>query len=137
MPVDDTHTQVYHVNFTPSKTETSPAEVDPPYTFHPVKDENGKYYLDRVWVQDVMVWETQGAITDRSREHLGAADRGIVVFRKLLKEQIEVVRNGGEPIGVIRDPKENAALDLGVINERYGLMRSETQEVREHAKEET
>ncbi|MDB5728008.1 MAG: Rieske (2Fe-2S) domain protein [Noviherbaspirillum sp.] len=136
VPVDDAHTQVYHVNFTPSETERSPADVDPPYEFHPVRDANGNYYMDRVWVQDVMAWETQGAITDRSREHLGAADRGIVVFRKLLREQIEVVRNGGEPIGVIRDPKENESLDLGVINERYGLMRSETQEVREQAKEE-
>jgi 5,5'-dehydrodivanillate O-demethylase len=123
VPVDDTHTQVYHVNFTPSENHRSPADQDPPYEYVPVKSPSGEYLMDRVWVQDVMAWETQGAITDRTQEHLGVADRGIVIFRKLLKEQIEIVRGGGDPIGVIRDPEENNNLDLGVINERYGLLR--------------
>ena len=48
-----------------------------------------------------MAWETQGPITDRTQEHLGAADRGIVILRKLLREQIEIVRKGGEPMGVV------------------------------------
>jgi 5,5'-dehydrodivanillate O-demethylase len=124
VPVDDFHTQVYHVNFTPSATESSPPDQDPPYEYSAVRNSAGEYNLDKVWVQDVMAWETQGAITDRTQEHLGAADRGIVMFRKLLKEQIEIVRNGGDPIGVIRDPHENENIDLGVVNERHGLFRT-------------
>ena len=123
VPIDDTHTQVYHVNFTPSAAESSPVERDPPVEYLPIRNTDGNYALQRVWVQDVMVWEAQGEVNDRSREHLGATDRGVVLFRKLLREQIEIVRNGGEPIGVIRDAQENASLDLGLINERYGLFR--------------
>ena len=68
-----------------------------------------------------MAWETQGPLTDRATEHLGVGDEGIIEFRKLLKEQIERVQQGFDPIGVIRDPAKNQVIDLGVINERIGL----------------
>ena len=38
-----------------------------------------------------MAWVTQGPIFDRGAEHLGASDRGIALWRKLLDEQIKVV----------------------------------------------
>jgi 5,5'-dehydrodivanillate O-demethylase len=78
-----------------------------------------------VLVQDAMAWETQGAITDRTQEHLGVGDQGIIIFRKLLHEQIDKVRKGGEPVGVIRDPQLNQIIEFDVINERIGLMGSQ------------
>jgi hypothetical protein len=45
----------------------------------------------------------------------------VIELRKLLREQIERVQNGLEPIGVIRNPEKNQLIDLGVINERIGL----------------
>jgi 5,5'-dehydrodivanillate O-demethylase len=54
-----------------------------------------------------MAWETQGPLYDRSQEHLGATDRGIVLFRQLLAEQITVVEQGGEPMALVRDPAQN------------------------------
>ena len=68
-----------------------------------------------------MAWESQGAIADRTREHLGAADRGIIMFRKLIREQIERVGRGEDPLGVIRDPAENVCIDLDVVHEPLGL----------------
>lgn len=68
-----------------------------------------------------MAWETQGMLTDRSQEHLGVGDEGIIALRKLLREQIDRVRQGLDPLGVIRDPAQNEVIDLGVINERIGL----------------
>jgi 5,5'-dehydrodivanillate O-demethylase oxygenase subunit len=124
VPLDDTHTQVYRVNFIPSATERSPADQDPPYEYRPLKNAEGEYYMDVVSAQDSMAWETQGPITDRTQEHLGAADRGIVILRKLLRDQIEIVRNGGEPMGIIRDPDKNRILHIDVINERIGLYRA-------------
>ena len=124
MPIDDTHTQVYRVNFVPSATDRSPADQDPPYEYRPLKTPEGEYHMDIVSAQDSMAWETQGPITDRTQEHLGAADRGIVILRKLLREQIEIVRKGGEPMGVVRDPDKNKIIHLDVINERIGLYRS-------------
>jgi 5,5'-dehydrodivanillate O-demethylase len=76
-----------------------------------------------------MAWETQGGITDRTQEHLGVGDEGIIIFRKLLQEQIRIVRDGGEPLGVIRDSSKNSIIEFNVINERIGLFGSERQKV--------
>jgi 5,5'-dehydrodivanillate O-demethylase len=124
VPLDDTHTQVYRVNFIPSATERSPADQDPPCEYRPLKNPEGEYDMKVVSAQDSMAWETQGPITDRTQEHLGAADRGIVMFRRLLREQIDIVQKGGEPIGVIRDPAKNKIIIFDVINERIGLFRT-------------
>ena len=39
-----------------------------------------------------------------SEEHLAASDRGVVMFRRLLRQQIEAVQAGRDPLGVIFDP---------------------------------
>ncbi len=121
VPVDDAHTQVFVVYFTPTETDFSPADGDAPWEYFPIRDEKGQYRLEHVLVQDAMVWETQGAITDRTQEHLGVGDEGIITLRKLLREQIDIVRRGGEPLGVIRDPNKNKIIEFPVINERIGL----------------
>ena len=36
----------------------------------------------------------------RTREHLGTSDKGIIAYRRLLKEQIRRVGEGGSPIMV-------------------------------------
>ena len=54
-------------------------------------------------------WEAQlgqGAITRHSEEHLGASDKGIIVLRKLLKKQMQIVRDGGDPMGLVYDPAQ-------------------------------
>jgi 5,5'-dehydrodivanillate O-demethylase len=137
VPMDDTHTRVYRVNFVPMPGVTSPADADAPWELRPLKYVDQfegdrqlpmdipmtKYDTSIVGAQDSMAWETQGPITDRTREHLGHADKGIVMFRRMLREQIEVVQKGGEPLGVIRDPAKNKLIDIPVVNERIGLVR--------------
>ena len=59
-----------------------------------------------------MAWETQGAITDRTRETLGDSDRGITIFRKLLREQIELVARDGEPMALVRDAAQNRVINF-------------------------
>jgi len=121
VPVDDAHTQVYVVYFTPNETDLSPADSDTLWEYFPIRDEKGEYRLEHVLVQDAMAWETQGAPTDRTQEHLGVGDEGIIILRKLLREQIDIVRKGGEPLGVVRDPARNRIIEFDVINERVGL----------------
>jgi hypothetical protein len=41
-----------------------------------------------------------GPICDRSQEHLGPADKGIIQMRRLLREAINTARAGGTPAGV-------------------------------------
>lgn len=45
-------------------------------------------------VHDQWAVESQGKIQDRTREHLGSTDKGIVMYRKLLLEAIENNLNG-------------------------------------------
>jgi phenylpropionate dioxygenase-like ring-hydroxylating dioxygenase large terminal subunit len=45
----------------------------------------------------------QGPISLHSEEHLVTSDRGIMMQRKILQQQIEVVANGGDPLGVTFD----------------------------------
>ncbi len=46
----------------------------------------------------------QGPVSLHSEEHLATSDRGIVMQRRLLQEQIKVVAEGGDPLGVEFDP---------------------------------
>jgi nitrite reductase/ring-hydroxylating ferredoxin subunit len=48
-------------------------------------------------VHDQWAVEGQGAIQDRTREHLGRSDKGITTYRKLLAEAITRVENGLPP----------------------------------------
>ena len=123
VPVDDTHTRVFRVSFVPSETERSPAEVDPPFHYSHLKGADGCFDLSTVAAQDAMAWETQGPLADRSLENLGVGDKGVIFLRKLLKEQIDIVKNGGEPMGVVRDAAKNEMIQLDVVNERIGLFR--------------
>ena len=121
VPVDDAHTQVFVVYFTPNETDISPADGDTPWEYFPIRDEKGEYRLDHVLVQDAMAWESQGAPTDRTQEHLGVGDEGIILLRKLLRPPPPLVQNGGEPLGLVRDPSKNQIIEFDVVNERVGL----------------
>ena len=50
--------------------------------------------------QDRAVQESMGAIVDREQEHLGQADRAIIVTRRMLQQAIDVVKDGGQPAGI-------------------------------------
>jgi hypothetical protein len=55
----------------------------------------------------MVAWYEQGEITDRTQEHLYEGDKVIIAYRKMLKEQIDIVQRGSDPMNVIRDPAEN------------------------------
>jgi len=48
---------------------------------------------------------SQGAIARHSEEHLATSDRGIVMLRRFLKEQLERLQAGEDPAGVGFDPE--------------------------------
>jgi 5,5'-dehydrodivanillate O-demethylase len=65
--------------------------------------------------QDFIAWVGQGVIADRSREHLGESDRGVILMRKRLLEDIDKVAAGDDPKGMIRDPEANRSVYLPII----------------------
>ncbi|MGC1662152.1 MAG: aromatic ring-hydroxylating dioxygenase subunit alpha, partial [Bradyrhizobium sp.] len=48
-------------------------------------------------VHDQWAVESMGPIQDRTREHLGTADKAIVQFRRLLRQEIEKATKGQTP----------------------------------------
>jgi 5,5'-dehydrodivanillate O-demethylase oxygenase subunit len=111
VPIDDVNTRIIYMAFTPSRDgKTRMADgADAPFEYLPeMKTEDGEYDLQSFFSQDQMAMESQGAIYDRTKEHLGASDRGIAMFRKQLEDQIARVEQGLDPdVAFLRDPEKN------------------------------
>jgi 5,5'-dehydrodivanillate O-demethylase oxygenase subunit len=119
VPIDDTHSMHFTVEFG--------AVVDGKPLANIMKDDSaaglreskfGVYKWDESigWFargdQDRVAQESQGPIYDRTTEHLGYTDRGVILLRRLYKESIEAVKQGRDPLGVIRDPEKNKLIRL-------------------------
>jgi 5,5'-dehydrodivanillate O-demethylase len=122
IPMDDTHTGVLYVLYTPTADGKPSGQKDVSYNYiGPVKtayDDNGflrhRHHMKTFASQDAMAWETQGKIADRTKEHLASGDRGVVMFRQMLRLQIEKLKRGEDPLGVIRDPDKNKIIEFKV-----------------------
>src|SRR5262249_43169640 len=93
-----------------------------PSRFVKLLDERGQFSdLDFIFNQDYMCWATQGEIAHRDLEKLGESDRGIILFRKMLTDQLDLMAEGREPtINVFRDPAENTGLEYPAIPQEEG-----------------
>ena len=121
VPVDDTHTlHLWYSCYLSAPGAPAPAQEEIPIYDVPFRDEHGRFLLDFVDGGDIMVCVTQGAVADRSREMLVDSDRGIVLFRRLLFEQIDRVRAGDDPMGVVRARDGNDIIELPQEGEKYG-----------------
>jgi phenylpropionate dioxygenase-like ring-hydroxylating dioxygenase large terminal subunit len=69
------------------------------YGFDPLEQATRTYtgMGDDINVHDQWAVESMGAIQDRTREHLGASDKAIAAYRRLLTRAIEAVAEGGAP----------------------------------------
>ena len=115
VPMDDEHTLHiwYHAYVPPAGAVVAPHLVDRLHVHDvPITDEHGEFIVDYVDGEDIMAWISQGAIADRSKEHLGASDQGVVMYRRMLKREAAKVAAGEDPKGVIRDPSRNQRIDL-------------------------
>jgi hypothetical protein len=105
VPIDDNttwHLSYHCYDFPPEISVPEQATV--PYLEIPLKDEKGAYQLDYVLAQDMVGWYAQGENVDRTKEHLGVSDVNVIAYRKMLKEQIEKVQRGEEPMNTFHDP---------------------------------
>jgi nitrite reductase/ring-hydroxylating ferredoxin subunit len=100
VPVDDTH---FFQLILEKTSGPSRFAVPRPST-------NGKAWGDmteaerRELPNDYEAQAGQGPISLHSEEHLATSDRGIAMQRRLLTQQIKVVQDGGDPLGVTFDP---------------------------------
>jgi phenylpropionate dioxygenase-like ring-hydroxylating dioxygenase large terminal subunit len=106
VPVDDNHHCIFHAMRVPpgvdggalfeKSSRPMPMGTDKPWS-EMTDDEHQRFPTD---------WEamcSQGLIEEHLEENLETSDRGIVLLRKMLRQQIEIVRDGGDPMGVTFD----------------------------------
>jgi hypothetical protein len=120
VPVSDTNCWIYTYSWRPDRPFTNAertqfdggfgvhAQVDE--DFVPLRNLRNDYLIDRaqqktvsftgiagVSEQDAAIQDSQGPIQDRTREHLGPTDLGIVEFRKLAMGAARALQRGEEP----------------------------------------
>ena len=86
----------------------------------PLKDASDRYIVDILFNQDYMAWVTQGNIARRDLEKLGESDVGIIMYRKLLQNQMALVADGGDPMCTFRDPEANQSITLPLEHVKFG-----------------
>jgi hypothetical protein len=70
---------------------------------------NGKFWWDMTEAEhqqfpgDYEAQVGQGPVTTHSEEHFGQSDRGILMIRRMLSDQLEALAAGRDPIGVSFD----------------------------------
>ncbi len=106
VPVNDTET-LHFWYVTEHRKPGAPPQTDIPVYEYPYADEGGRILVETIRGQDMMVWLGQGDIADRTVERLGTSDKGIILYRKLLNENIDKVERGEDPMAVVRDPARN------------------------------
>jgi phenylpropionate dioxygenase-like ring-hydroxylating dioxygenase large terminal subunit len=120
VPIDDTHCWVYCYTWNPWRPITERertamaggagihSEVD--RNWRPVRNRDNDYLIDRqaqrttsftgvkgISEQDAYIQDSQGAIVDRTKEHLGTTDVAIIEWRKLMLKLARDLREGEEP----------------------------------------
>src|SRR5262245_61045022 len=65
---------------------------------------------------DLEAQEGQRPIVIHALENLAHSDTGIVMLRRLLREQLQRIEQGLDPINTIREPKENKRIPTGAWN---------------------
>src|SRR6202158_979428 len=153
IPVTDTKCWIYTYAWNPERPLTQAerygyargndviSEVDANYV--PLRNKANDYLIDRklqktksytgikgVSEQDAAVQDSQGPIADRTRQHLGPTDLGIMHFRKLVMECARALQQGEAPTHLARQDRyavrsgacvTHKAKDLpAVMVERFG-----------------
>jgi phthalate 4,5-dioxygenase len=120
VPIDDQSCWVYVYSWNPQRplrekesrfipgVPSVHAEVDENWV--PIRNRGNDYLIDRfaqktksftgiegISEQDAAIQDSQGLIADRTREHLGPTDLGVVRFRRLILEAARALHNGIEP----------------------------------------
>ncbi|MSQ28109.1 MAG: aromatic ring-hydroxylating dioxygenase subunit alpha [Dehalococcoidia bacterium] len=122
VPVDDQNT--FHVSLYLLRTAPGAEKVRQdtvPYRYVHLYDEQGRWVLDYIFNQDYMAWASQGPIAERHREKMGESDKGIILYRNLLKQQLKILAEGGVPMNVIRDAEYNRCIKLPLEDFVFGV----------------
>jgi len=117
VPMDDSHTLYWYYTVhpkLPDQPDQRPEDI--PLHEMPLPGlEDGIptwELLDSNSGQDDFSWMSPGPITPRWNEHLSGTDTGIILFRRLLRDQMRLVAEGRDPMNTFRDPTTNISIHM-------------------------
>jgi 5,5'-dehydrodivanillate O-demethylase oxygenase subunit len=120
VPMDDENTLSVTWSFTRVPRECEPyVQKSIPAWHGPIQDENGRWISSHVMNQDFIAWVGQGVIADRTKEHLSSGDRGVILLRQRLMDDLAAIEKGDDPKGLIRDAAVNHRVPLPIAERRY------------------
>src|SRR5437667_7246322 len=112
--IDDTHTACFKLYFSHDKDGLDADLESDPVDYYvqetdELKEKAGghpdvRYQMKVLGHQDIMAIETQGPLAPRPSWHLATADRGIVMYERMLLREMDQVEAGHDPIAVLREP---------------------------------
>jgi 5,5'-dehydrodivanillate O-demethylase len=120
VPIDNENTLSVTWAFTRVPKEREPyVQGKIPAWRGPVRDEvNGGWISSHIMNQDFVAWVGQGTVADRTKEHLGLSDRGIILQRQRFLNDLEAIARGEDPKATIRDPAMNKSVPLPVAERK-------------------
>ena len=92
-----------------------------------IEEATGEWITSHVMNQDFAAWIGQGELSDRSKEHLGRSDRGVIMMRKRFLDDLERIEKGEDPKAIYRDPAKHGRIELPILERDY-LARGPTRE---------
>ena len=120
MPIDDDNTLSvgWFFNAVP-KDRRSFAQNEVPCWRGRIRNDDGRWITSQVMNQDFVAWIGQGRLADRSKEHLGRSDRGVVMIRRRFLADLESIGRGEDPKAVVRDPAVNDCIELPIFDRDF------------------
>ncbi len=123
VPIDESRTS--HVTlhtFRAAPGAEAPVQENVPVRYVPLFDANGNWTNQEFTLnQDYMAWASQGPIAQRNKEKLGESDKGLILFRRLIKQQLAKLERGEDPLNVFRDSDQARYVALPLEHLTYGV----------------
>jgi nitrite reductase/ring-hydroxylating ferredoxin subunit len=101
VPVDDTHQLGASIRWLPDGEPETPSGRE---QLAPGGRTNASYEYTQRHPDDKEAVEGQGPIALHGLEHLVSSDKGVLMFRGILRRAIQAALQGEDPKGVLRDP---------------------------------
>jgi 5,5'-dehydrodivanillate O-demethylase len=128
IPMDDENTLNICWFFARVPRERTYVQAKVPTWYGLTKDDKGRTITSHVINQDIIAWVGQGTIADRTQETLATSDRGIAMMRRRFFSEMDLVAQGKDPKGIIRDPEVAKCVPLptvGLDQNREGVPMAE------------
>lgn len=111
-PVDDTRTLSFHSWFIPLSEDMPEEEREKKIRrlnafLYELDDSDPLRHATKINLQDKFAAASQGVISPRHLEHLGATDTGVILMRRLLRQSLRDVQEGQDPRGLVRDQTDD------------------------------